>query len=238
VSGVAARVATRAVFFDVDFTLIYPGPAFQASGYREFCSRFGIEVDPGAFDRAVAGAATLLQPEAELYDAQLYIDYTRRIIEGMGGAGPHLEAAARAIYTEWAGCHHFFLYEDVPEVLRELHGSGLKIGLITNSHRCLASFQSHFALEGLFSVALSSLDHGYMKPHPSIFESALQAVGAQPAEAVMVGDSFSHDVEGARRLGMRGVLVARSGEAAAAYPPDVAVIQSLRQLPALLRARL
>ncbi len=225
---------TRAVFFDVDFTLIYPGPAFQGSGYREFCSRFGIEVDPARFDNAVAGAATFLEPESGLYDAQLYVDYTRRIIEGMGGAGPHLEAAARAIYVEWAACHHFLLYDDVSEVLRSLHASGIKIGLITNSHRCLSSFQSHFSLEGLFSVMLSSLDHGYMKPHPSIFESALQAADVEAREAVMVGDSFPHDIEGARRLGMRGILVARSATARAACPPDVAVIQSLRELPALL----
>jgi putative hydrolase of the HAD superfamily len=234
VSVPAAGGRTRAVFFDVDFTLIYPGPAFQGSGYREFCSRFGIEVDPSAFDTAVSAAATLLDPEGGLYDAQLYVDYTRRIIEGMGGTGPDLEAAARAIYTEWAACHHFLLYEDVPEVLQELHASGFKIGLITNSHRCLASFQIHFALEGLFSVTLSSLEHGYMKPHPSIFESALQAVNVEPDEAVMVGDSFPHDVEGARRLGMRGILVARPGSALPACPPDVTVIQSLRQLPALL----
>jgi hypothetical protein len=67
----SVRGHTRAVFFDVDFTLIYPGPAFQGSGYREFCSRFGIDVDPAAFDRAVTGAAALLEPEAGLYDAQL-----------------------------------------------------------------------------------------------------------------------------------------------------------------------
>jgi HAD superfamily hydrolase (TIGR01662 family) len=228
------RTRTRAVFFDVDFTLIYPGPAFQGSGYREFCARFGIDVDPLAFDRAVTGAASLLEPEGGVYDAQLYVDYTRRIIEGMGGSGPHVEAAAREIYVEWAACRHFVLYDDVADVLRELHASGLKIGLITNSHRCLSSFQSHFALEGLFSVALSSIDHGYMKPHPRIFESALQAAGVEPGEAVMVGDSVSHDVEGARRLGMRGILVARTPGARPVCPPDVAVIQSLRELPPLL----
>ena len=231
--GVARRTA-RAVFFDVDFTLIYPGPAFQGSGYRDFCARFGIDVDPEAFDRAVRGAAALLQPDDSLYDAQLYIDYTRRIIEGMGGSGPDLEAAARAIYVEWAACHHFFLYDDVADVLRELHGSGYKIGLITNSHRCLHSFQSHFALERLLSVAVSSLEHGYLKPHPSIFQTALRAIDVEARDAVMVGDSFAHDVEGARRLGMRGVLVARSSAVPPGCPSDVAVIQSLRQLPALL----
>lgn len=226
--------STRAVFFDVDFTLIYPGPVFQGSGYRQFCSRYGIDVDPAAFDGAVARASSLLDPQGGLYDAQLYIDYTRRIIEGMGGAGPEVEAAARDIYAEWAACHHFNLYEDVPDVLRALHASGLRIGLITNSHRCLSSFQTHFALEGIFSVALSSLDHGYLKPHPSIFQAALRAVEVEPDQAVMVGDSIAHDIEGARRLGMRGVLVARSESALAACPPGVPVIQSLRELPALL----
>jgi putative hydrolase of the HAD superfamily len=231
----SVRARTRAVFFDVDFTLIYPGPAFQASGYREFCGRFGIDVDPSAFDQAVSGAARMLEPDNGMYDAQIYIDYTRRIIEGMGGSGPRVEAAAREIYREWAACHHFIMYEEVPDVLRLLHASGLKIGLITNSHRCLSSFQSHFALEGLFSVTLTSLEHGYMKPHPSIFEAALRAAGVDAGEAVMVGDSFAHDIEGAVRLGMRGVLVARSAAAVAASPPEVPVIQSLRELPALLR---
>ena len=85
----------------------------------------------------------------------------------------------------------------------------------------------------MFDVAVSSVEHGYMKPHRSIFEAALRAVQVRPAEAVMVGDSLTHDIDGARRLGMRGILVARSGAPPAA-PPDVPVIQSLRELPPLL----
>jgi putative hydrolase of the HAD superfamily len=224
---------TRAVFFDVDFTLIYPGPRFQASGYQEFCARHGICVDPAAFDRAVSQAASGLDRGDDIYDAQLYVDYTRRIIEGMGGSGPSVETAAREIYDEWAACHHFAMYEDVPDVLRAIHAAGIKIGLISNSHRCLASFQTHFELEGLFDVTLSSVEHGYMKPHRSIFEAALRAVQVHPSDAMMVGDSLTHDVDGARRLGMRGVLVDRSGTVVT-RPPDVPVIQSLRELPALL----
>ena len=223
---------TRAVFFDVDFTLIYPGPRFQASGYYDFCARHGIEVDPALFDSAVAGAASGLDTGDDTYDAQLYVDYTRRIIEGMGGRGAAVEIVAREIYDEWAACRHFTLYDDVPDVLRTLHASGVKIGLISNSHRCLTSFETHFQLRGLFTVAVSSIEHGYMKPHPSIFEAALRGVGVPASESVMVGDNLTHDVEGARRLGMRGVLVSRSGPVAA--PPDVPVIQSLRELPALL----
>jgi HAD superfamily hydrolase (TIGR01662 family) len=228
-----SRAAARAVFFDVDFTLIYPGPIFQGSGYHDLCRDHGVTVDPAAFDSAVAAASSILDARGGIYDPQLFIDYTRRIIQEMGGSGPHIEAAARAIYDEWAACHHFSLYEDVPDVLRELQARGLTIGLISNTQRCLTSFQTHFALDGVFSVAVSSAAHGYMKPHPSIFEAALRQAGTAPAESVMVGDSLAHDIAGALKLGMRAVLVSRSGDSEGC-PSDVPVIRSLRELPPLL----
>ena len=224
---------TKAIFFDVDFTLIYPGPTFQGSGYRAFCARHGIEVDASAFEESVAAAALTLDAGGGLYDPDIFIRYTRRIIEGMGGRGEALDAAAKDIYDEWSECGHFTMYEEVPDVLREIHARGLKIGLISNTQRCLTSFQSHFALDGLFTVAVSSADHGYMKPHPSIFEAALRQVGAPAAEAVMVGDSLAHDIEGARQLGMRAVLVSRAGRPAAC-PPEVPVVHSLRDLLPLI----
>jgi HAD superfamily hydrolase (TIGR01662 family) len=229
----ARRARPRAIFFDVDFTLIHPGPTFQGVGYRSFCQQHGVTVDPARFEEAVVGAASLLDVPAEIYDPEIFVRYTGRIIEGMGGAGEGIDSAARDIYQAWAACQHFDLYEDVPDVLRAIHASGIRIGLISNTQRCLSSFQEHFELEGLFSVALSSSEHGYMKPHPSIFEAALAAVGAQPGDAVMVGDSLTHDIEGARAIGMRGVLVSR-GHMPAQVPDDVDVIRSLRELPALL----
>ena len=72
-----------------------------------------------------------------------------------------------------------------------------------------------------------------MKPHPSIFTAVLESLGTSPAEAVMVGDSVSHDIAGALAIGMRGVLVARAGRPAG-VPDEVPVIQSLRELPPLL----
>jgi HAD superfamily hydrolase (TIGR01662 family) len=224
---------TQAVFFDVDFTLIYPGPTFQGVGYRDFCLHHGITVDPEAFDRAVAASSSLLDARDGIYDPEVFIRYTGRIIQEMGGSGPNIEAAARDIYDQWSACHHFFLYDDVTDVLKMLRESGIKIGLISNTQRCLASFQSHFALDGLFEVMVSSSAHGYMKPHPSIFEAALRQADVERDEAVMVGDSLVHDIEGARRYGMRAILVSRSGQPASC-PPDVPVIRSLRELPALL----
>ena len=76
--------------------------------------------------------------------------------------------------------------------------------------------------------------YGYFKPHPSIFELALKLLGVAAAESVMVGDSLQHDIEGARRVGMRGILVQRSPGAPLPQSPAVPVIRDLSELPALL----
>jgi HAD superfamily hydrolase (TIGR01662 family) len=223
-----------AVFFDVDFTLIYPGPTFQGEGYQQFCARHGIAVDPRRFGPAVKAASSVLDEEQEhVYDAEIFVRYTRRVIEGMGGTGARLDECAAEIYAEWASCQHFFLYDDVEPVLRQLAARGLKMGLISNSHRCLTAFQEHFELQGLMSAAVSSSEHGYLKPHASIFHEALSRANVAASQAVMVGDSLTHDIEGARRVGMRGVLVHRSGDLAP-ETGGVPVIRSLAELPQVI----
>ena len=224
---------TKAVFFDVDFTLIHPGPAFQGHGYAEACARHGVAIDAARFDEAVALASARLDAQGGVYDPAIFVGYTLRIIEGMGGTGPGAAAAAQDLYEAWSSCHHFTLYEEVPDVLRGLRQDGYTIGLISNTQRSLTVFEEHFELHGLFDVSISSAEHGYMKPHRSIFEEGLRQAGVSAPEAVMVGDSVPHDIAGALALGMRGVLVARSGLSTGA-PSHVPVIHSLRELPALL----
>jgi HAD superfamily hydrolase (TIGR01509 family) len=190
-------------------------------------------VDPDRFGDAVASASSILdQAQDSVYSDQIFVDYTAHIIRQMGGTGAQVAACAMEMFREWAACQHFVLYDDVAECLRALAARALTIGLISNSHRCLESFQSHFELEGLIDVAISSSQHGYMKPHPSIFKAALTLAGVEPAEAVMVGDSLAHDIDGARRVGMKGVLVRRSG----GEDPlsDVPVVTTLRDLPSLV----
>jgi len=230
---------TAAVLFDVDFTLIYPGPAFQGDGYRAFAARHGIEVDASRFAAAVTSASHLLElPDDTLYDDEIHVRYTRHILEQMGGRGEGLDAVAREIYREWAASHHFELYEDVPDALRALADAGVRVGLISNSHRCLVSFQSHFELQGLIAATVSSSQHGLMKPHPSIFTAALDLLDVAPADALMVGDSVRHDIEGALQAGMRAALLHRSTtphpRAAELAALGVPTLGSLRELAGVI----
>jgi putative hydrolase of the HAD superfamily len=225
---------TAAIFFDVDFTLIYPGPRFQGVGYSESCARHGLVIDETRFHAAVALAGPELETAEHLYDAEVFIGYTRRIIELMGGRSPVADTVAREMYDEWASDQHFSLYDDVRDSLEALVGRGVRLGLISNSHRCLESFQAHFGLDGLISVAISSADLGYMKPHPAIFQAALDRMGVNATASMMVGDSLVHDVIGARQAGMRAVLLARGRVGRSLEGDDVPVIRSLRELPDLL----
>ena len=231
-------LTTRAIFFDVDFTLIFPKSIFDATGYQSFGDRHGLRVipDPRLFAAAVEVASSELEMAEDLvYRPELFVRYARRVLEEIGAQGPGLDACAQEIYDEWAECRHFSLYDDVKSVLHELHGKGFQLGLISNTHRCLELFKRHFGLEVFITSAVSSCAHGFMKPHPSIFEEALRMVGVAADEALMVGDSMKHDIVGALGVGMRGVLLVRSGlldERLEAVP----VISSLRELPAVVSA--
>jgi putative hydrolase of the HAD superfamily len=79
-------------------------------------------------------------------------------------------------------------------------------------------------------AVVTSAEVGVAKPGRAIFERALELAGAQPADAVHVGDSVENDVAGALAAGIRPVLVARDGSS----PAGVETIRSLTELPSLL----
>jgi putative hydrolase of the HAD superfamily len=225
----------RAVFFDVDFTLIHPGPTFQGEGYRRACAAHGIVIDPSRFESAAASASPMLDAESDpLYDHGLFIRYTAAIIERMGGTGDEVWRAATEIYEAWATNHHFDLYDDVHDVLPALAARGLELGVISNSHRSLEAFTEHFALDRYVRTHVSAHPNRHMKPHRSIFEAALAGAGVRAHEAVMVGDSLRADVEGALGAGLGAVWLRRSGDLPAGCPVAVPVIRRLHELLPLL----
>ena len=60
-----------------------------------------------------------------------------------------------------------------------------------------------------FGAIVVSAELGIAKPDPRIFQHALRAVGADAKDSVMIGDSLSRDVAGARGAGLRSIWIDR-----------------------------
>jgi len=222
-------VTLRAVLFDVDFTLAKPGPDLGPEGYQLLGKRFGLELDPTRYAEARAAAVETVERHPELdHDEEVWVLFTERIIRGMGGDSDRAYECAVEMTRAWEHAENFELYEDTLPVLAALREHGLKIGLVSNTGRDLNSFIGHHALD--VDAAVSSGAHGKTKPHPTIFQSALQQLGMTPEEAAMVGDSPEDDVEGAKALGMRAFLVDRDDR----FPEVEERLPDLLALPAAL----
>src|SRR5690348_14785352 len=142
-SGYARRMGLRAVVFDVDFTIARPGPDLGPEGYRRLGERHGLELDPERYDEARGAAFETLERHPELeHDEEIWILFTQRIIEGMGGVGDTY-ACAREMTSAWEHAHHFDLFDDVLPALDDLRARGLEIGLLSNTARDLAAFVEH-----------------------------------------------------------------------------------------------
>jgi len=219
----------QAVLFDVDFTLCRPGPELSAERYGRIADRHGIELDLGRYDDAREAAQLNLKRHPELlHDETIWHRFTEEIFVGMGGPEELASECAAEIERGWESAENFELYEDVLPVLEDLHAANVKIGLVSNGIRDLTMFVAHHLLE--VDAIVDSRSHGRVKPHPTIFEATLAALGVRPAAAVMVGDSIEEDIEGARALGMQAILVDREDR----HPNVARRLTDLYGLPAAL----
>ena len=217
------------MLFDVDFTLVRPGPELGPEGYERLGQRFGLTLDPERYDDARAAAVADLKRHPELdHDEEVWVAFTERIIRGMGGDADSAYECAVAMTEAWEHAEHFELYDDALPVLEELRRHDLKLGLVSNTGRDLGAFVMHHRLD--VDAAVSSGAHGKTKPHESIFRAVLERLAVEPRRAVMVGDSLEDDVEGARALGMRALLLDRRDQ----FPDVPDRLPNLLALPAAL----
>jgi HAD superfamily hydrolase (TIGR01549 family) len=220
-------VPVSAIVFDVDFTIARPGPDLGPEGYRRLGGRHGLELDPARYQEARKAAFVDLKRHPELdHDEEIWIRFTQRIIDGMGGVGDTYAAAAE-MEGAWVHAHHFELYDDALPTLDALRERGLGIGLLSNSARDLDAFVAHHRLS--VDAVLTSRAHGKTKPHATIFQRMLELLEVEPGDALMVGDTVEDDVDGALAVGMRAVLVDREGR----YPGHES-IADLRALISLI----
>jgi HAD superfamily hydrolase (TIGR01509 family) len=120
------------------------------------------------------------------------------------------EHAAEYHRESWVGVRRFGveLYPDTLDVLREVKARGLRIGINSNRPCTTAMMMADLADMGIapyVDEAVCSGETGFIKPHPSTFESVVADLGVAWEECVMVGDSVEADLRPAKALGMRTV---------------------------------
>jgi putative hydrolase of the HAD superfamily len=110
-------------------------------------------------------------------------------------------------------------------LLESLRARGLRLGLVSNAFDpgwLLHSDLDQMGLAQRLDFSVFSSEVGTRKPHPAIFERALEALGVEPENALFVGDRLYEDIRGAGELGMTTVqaLWFRADEHADGREPD------------------
>ncbi|MEU4807465.1 HAD family hydrolase [Actinosynnema sp. NPDC023587] len=91
---------------------------------------------------------------------------------------------------------------DAAATLTALRDGGVRIGVLSDIH-----FDVRPAFAGLpVDAFVLSFEHGVVKPDPAVFRIALEELGTDPAETLMVGDRSTHD-GAAVECGMPTLLV-------------------------------
>jgi len=159
--------------------------------------------------------------------------------------GPHLARLRRlsgsratrgSLLGAWAGPYlrGIRAVSGAQEALGHLAAADLRLGLVSNVPMPGAFYERVLDREGVaafFDTRCFSYDLGARKPGPLLLLRALERLGVEPDEAVMVGDRRSTDVAAGRAAGLRTVWVT-GGDADG--PEADATLGSLVELPALL----
>ncbi|MGY5099787.1 HAD-IA family hydrolase, partial [Streptomyces sp. 900105245] len=93
-------------------------------------------------------------------------------------------------------------YPDAGTVLRTLRERGVGVGVVSNIGWDLRPVFREHGLDPYVDAYVLSYEHGVQKPDPRLFSVACEALGADPRQVVMVGDSRAAD-GGAAALGCR-----------------------------------
>jgi putative hydrolase of the HAD superfamily len=120
---------------------------------------------------------------------------------------------------------YYSLAASTHALLEALRARGLELALVSNTVSPLWLMDPVLDRMGLTdridAIVLSS-EVGKRKPHPAIFERALDELGVAPEDALHVGDRLVADVLGASRVGMKTVqaLWFRADDAHVEVEPD------------------
>jgi putative hydrolase of the HAD superfamily len=216
------RRDVRAVFFDAGYTLLCMEPD-QETLFLQTCRNLDVDIDRAKLASGVAVANTLLGPRpakaiptpfSQQAVDSFWIAYHRELL-GVCAARPADVGRAEAIYRAFSSALDWRVYDEVRPLLTAIRARGLMIGVVSNWTGDLDDVLERVGLRDSFDFVLDSARIGFEKPHPDIFLEALERARCAPADALHVGDSPEHDVDGALAAGLRAVLLDRHDRHAA-----------------------
>jgi putative hydrolase of the HAD superfamily len=111
--------------------------------------------------------------------------------------------------TERLGAAHLRAYDESRRVLTELRDRGLQLAICSNWDWDLLEAIDSAGLSGAVDIVESSAWVGARKPHPRVYARILDRLALDPADVLFVGDTWTCDVDGPRRAGMRPIYLRR-----------------------------
>ncbi len=240
----------RAIFFDLGGTLFSNRdiPGVNAPALVEAGRRLGVDKGFGEIGVAYLRASREVN---ELYMRRSYYLHRDHFYDTYRAFAKSFDRVASDEFLEWfyeaqrrAMTEGLRLRDDCVETLRALRDKSLILSIVSNiDDDFLDGMLRSLELKPLFDHWISSQAAQSCKPDAGIFESALEQAGCGADEAIFVGDSRIHDVQGAGALGMTTVLLAEKGGGSHLDDEDFEVepdhvISRLSELVALVEARL
>jgi putative hydrolase of the HAD superfamily len=222
----------RAVIFDIDDTL---------QDWQAAIDRAVQDVLVGLAPELRAGAPERLQRViASRYfvvrdGCVVHREHWRLLFESAAvwkAALPELEAGgADEIARRFQERLGAAVYPDARPALETLRAAFMLATLSNNPYS--EDWLGRLGLREFFQAVVPALE-GYRKPSPEAFRLVCDELAVAPRDALYVGDSITHDVEGALGAGLTPVWVDRHGGAECALPPGAHRIETLSELARLL----
>lgn len=230
----------RAVFLDAGNTLLFP----QVEKLAQDLEVAGFPISPEQFHQAEREGKKRLdevlwpqirEGRVPLSSNNIYWEYYLSSLSGLlDGTAETRAAAIDRVIAGFRNIHTWSkVLPDTVPALKRLKAAGYYLAVISNSDGSVEGELQRAGLTDYLEFVIDSSVVGVEKPHPEIFQIALERSGFKPAEAVYVGDIHPTDVGGAELAGLRGILIDWVG----AYPDATCPrITSLSELSALLGA--
>jgi putative hydrolase of the HAD superfamily len=227
----------KAVFFDWFNTLAHyepPREELESQALKEV----GINLSPEDVRRGLMvadryyfeeNAISPVRERSPEEQAKVYIRYQKTVLAEAGvGAPDDLLLKIMTRLRELSRNMTFVIFDDVLPIMKTLKDKNITLGLLTNLNREIDPICEQLGVADYLDFTVTSGEAGADKPEPPIFRLALERAGVDAADAVHVGDQYRLDVMGAKRMGIKPILIDRSDT----YPEvtDCPRIHSLNEL--------